>query len=396
MPLSLLALTLGTFGIGTTEFATMGLLPNIVRGLDVTLPEGGHVISAYALGVLVGAPLLTALGSKWTRRTLLLVSMGTFAAGHFLSATASNYPVLLVARVMSGLPHGAFFGVSAVVAAAQVRPAHRARAVSVVFLGFTMANVVGVPIGTFVGQQLGWRWMFALVGVLAMASAISIAVLLPRESVPTDLRLRHELAAFTRFEVWLALGVVMFGFGGVFAFFTYVSPMLTEVTGYTPASVPLLLALLGVGMVVGNLAGGWLADRALIASLHLCFASLACSLALFALTMHMQAVTPVMLFLLGTTGFSAGPIAQTLVLDRAPQAPSMAAASVHSAFNVANALGAYLGGLVLARGYGLIAPNWVGAGLAGVGLALAVVLALMTRSRRHRPLDLVQERPNSH
>lgn len=396
MPLALFALMLGTFGIGTTEFTSMGLLPEIARGTGVTLPEGGHLISVYALGVLVGAPLVTALGTKLTRKTLLLATMGIFTLGHFLSAIAPSYPALLATRFLSGFPHGAFFGVSAVVAASLVDRTRRARAVSVVFLGFTAANVVGVPMGTFIGQWLGWRWTFALVGVIGLASTISIAIVLPRQPVPTGLQLRHELAAFTRLQVWLALSIVMFGFGGMFAFFTYVAPMLTDVTGYPPASVPLLLTLLGTGMVAGNLVGGWIADRALILGLHLCFGGLACALALFAMTMHSQLVAPVTLFLLGAAGFSAGPIAQTLILERAPQAPSMAAASVHSAFNVANALGAYFGGLVLAHGYGLIAPNWVGAGLACAGLALTALSALLARNAAaHAPPHTAADDPTS-
>ncbi|MBA8823041.1 DHA1 family inner membrane transport protein [Saccharopolyspora lacisalsi] len=378
MPPALLAMSLGTFGIGTTEFVTMGLLPEIAGGVDISIPTAGHLISAYAVGVVIGAPLLTALGSAVPRKAFLLGTIGLFALGNLLTAVAGNYESLLVARLLTGMPHGAFFGSASVVAAGLVDPGRRARAVSVLFLGLTLANVAGVPVGTYLGQRFGWRWTFAMVAVLGLASLLSILAALPRQSRPSG-GIRDELGVFRRLQVWLALAVVMLGFGGTFACFSYITPMMTSAAGYEAGDMTWLLMMFGVGMSIGTFAGGRLADRALLPSLYACLSGLGLTLGLFAVTAHGQVSAAVTLLLIGVTGFSAGPIVQTLIMRRAEGAPSLASASVHSAFNIANAMGAYLGGLVIAGGLGITAPNWVGAALAFSGLIPAIASGLVER-----------------
>ncbi|WP_030146989.1 MFS transporter [Actinoalloteichus caeruleus] len=384
MPLALLALAVGAFGLGTTEFVMMGLLPEIAAGNEVSIPTAGHLISGYALGVVIGAPALTAVGARLPRKTMLLGTMALFTASNLVSALAPNHETLLATRVLAGLPHGTFFGVGAVVAASLVAREHRAKAVSMMFAGLTLANVVGVPLGTLLGQQVGWRWTFVMVGLVGAAALVSVAALVPRQPAPRDAGMRRELGAFRRPQVWLALGIVTFGFGGTFACFSYITPMMTDVAGYDAGSVTWLLALFGVGMTIGNLLGGRLADRALMPSLYGFLAGLALMLGLFAFTAHDKVLAAATIFLIGVTGFAAGPTVQTLILDRAEGAPSLAAASIQSAFNIANAIGAYLGGLVISAGLGLTAPNLVGAGLAVVGLGIAVVSGVLARRENAR------------
>ncbi|WP_019813118.1 MFS transporter [Saccharomonospora saliphila] len=383
MPIALLALAVAAFGIGTTEFVMMGLLPEVAADLAVSIPDAGGYISLYALGVVIGAPVLTILGMRTRRKTILLSMLVLFTVGNVLSAFAPTHGLLLAARFVSGLPHGTFFGIGAVVAASLVPVAKRARAISTMFLGLTVANVVGVPVGTLLGQALGWRWTFGLVAVIGVAALAAVAALVPAQAKPADVSLRGELRAFTRPQVWLAFAVVVFGFAATFSFYSYIKPVLTEVTGYTPTAVTVLLAVFGIGMTVGTAVGGPLADRAPMTTLYVFLTALAGCLLLFVGTAHSMVLAPVTVFLIGATGFAAIPSIQARILDQAVEAPALGSASIQSTFNIANSLGAYLGGLVIAGGFGLTSPSWVGALLALVGLGFAVLSGLLERRQRH-------------
>ncbi|GAA4853396.1 MFS transporter [Saccharopolyspora rosea] len=382
MPIALLALAIAAFGIGTTEFVMMGLLPDVASDLHVSIPDAGGYISLYALGVVIGAPVLTILGMRMRRKTMLLSMLVLFTAGNLCSAFAPTHALLLGARFVSGLPHGAFFGVGAVVAAGLVKQDKRAQAISMMFIGLTVANIVGVPVGTLLGQALGWRWAFGMVAVIGVVALAAVAALVPRQPKPTDVSLRGELRAFRRPQVWLAFAVVVFGFAATFSFYSYIKPVLTDVTGYTPTAVTVLLSLFGAGMTVGTAVGGRLADRAPMRTLYAFLTALAAALTLFVFTSHSMVLAPVTVFLIGATGFAAIPSIQARILDQAREAPALGSASIQSTFNIANSLGAYLGGVVIAAGMGLTAPSWVGALLALTGLGFALVSGWLDR----RPL----------
>ncbi|WP_326568215.1 MFS transporter [Amycolatopsis rhabdoformis] len=379
MPVALLALAIGAFGIGTTEFVMMGVLPQAAADFHVDIPTAGYFISAYALGVVIGAPLLTAVAVRLPRKTMLLAMMGLFTLGNGLFALSPNQGFGIAFRFLAGLPHGAFFGAGAVIASSLVKPGDRAKAVSMMFMGLTVANVVGVPLGTLLGQQVGWRATFGVVAVIGVVAAAAIYKLVPHQGRPAEASLRGELSAFRRPQVWLALAIVMFGLGGVFACMSYIAPMLTDVAGYSPGDVTLLLSLAGVGMTVGNYLGGRLADRALMPSLYGAMLSLAVVLGIFTLTAHSKAGAAITIFFVGLAGFMIGPMMQTRIMQKAGGTPSLVSAAVQSAFNIANSIGAYLGGLVIAGGLGLVAPNWVGASLAVVGLSIAAVSGTIDR-----------------
>ncbi|MBK0866133.1 MULTISPECIES: MFS transporter [unclassified Saccharopolyspora] len=371
MPIALLALAIAAFGIGTTEFVMMGLLPEVASNFHVSLSDASGYISLYALGVVVGAPLLTAAGMRVRRKTILISMMGLFTLGNLASALAPTHGTLLAARFVAGLPHGTFFGVGAVVAAGLVARDKRAQAISMMFIGLTVANIVGVPLGTLLGQNFGWRFTFGVVAVIGVVALAAVAALVPQQPKPTDVSLRGELVAFKRPQVWLAFAVVVFGFAATFSFYSYIKPLLTDVTGYTPAMATALLALFGVGMTVGTMIGGRLADRAPMRTLYAFLAALALALTGFLFTAHSMTLAAINVFLVGLAGFAAIPSIQARILDKAKEAPALGSASIQSTFNIANSLGAYLGGLVIAGGFGLTAPSWVGALLALVGLGFA-------------------------
>ncbi|GAB3501095.1 MFS transporter [Amycolatopsis cihanbeyliensis] len=379
MPVALLALAVGAFGIGTTEFVMMGVLPQAAADFGVSIPTAGYLISGYALGVVIGAPLLTAVAVRLPRKTMLLAMMALFTVGNTLFAMAPNHELGVVFRFIAGLPHGAFFGAGAVVASSLVERGNRAKAVSMMFMGLTLANVVGVPLGTLLGQSVGWRATFAVVALIGVGAMASIARLVPHQGPPPEPTLRGELGAFRKPQVWLALAIVMFGLGGVFACLSYVTPMLTEVAGYQPATVTLLLSLAGLGMTLGNFLGGRLADRALMPSLYGALLALATVLAVFTVTAEGKLGSAITIFLVGVAGFMIGPMMQARIMEKAGGTPSLVSAAVQSAFNIANSIGAYLGGLVIAGGLGLVAPNWVGALLAVLGLSIAIVSGTLDR-----------------
>ncbi|MEV6211237.1 MFS transporter [Kitasatospora sp. NPDC051914] len=384
MPLALLALAIGAFGIGTTEFVIMGLLPQVAGDFGVSVPTAGLLTTGYALGVVVGAPLLAVLGTRITRKRMLMLLMGLFIAGNLLTALAPAFGLVLAGRITASLAHGAFFGIGSIVAADLVAPQRKAGAIAMMFTGLTVANVIGVPLGTLVGQQIGWRVTFLLVAALGVAGLAGIAAL-----VPADHRsgsgsgsgggLRRELAAFRNVQVVLAMLMTVLGFGGVFAAITYIAPMMTEAAGYAESSVTWLLVLFGLGMVAGNLVGGRYADRRLMPMLFTTLGALAVVLALFSFTAHDKVLAAVTVPLIGALGFATVPPLQKRVLDQTGDAPTLASAVNIGAFNLGNALAAWLGGAVLTAGLGATAPNWVGALMAAAALALALLSAALER-----------------
>ncbi|MER6095884.1 MFS transporter [Streptomyces sp. NPDC001728] len=379
MPLALLALTVGAFGIGTTEFVIMGLLPEIAADYGVTIPTAGLLVTGYALGVVIGAPLLTVFGTKVSRKRMLMLLMGLFVLGNLLSAVAPSFGLMLTGRIVASLAHGSFFGIGSVVAAELVAPDKKAGAIATMFTGLTVANIVGVPLGTFIGQTVGWRITFAIVAALGVVGFLGIAKLVPAMPRPEGARLRGELKAFRNPQVLLAMAMTVLGFGGVFAAITYIAPMMTHVAGYADGSVTWLLVLFGLGMFLGNLLGGRYADRALMPLLYVALGGLAVVLALFTVAAHDKILAAVAVFLIGGLGFATVPPLQKRVLDQAHGAPTLASAVNIGAFNLGNALAAWLGGLVIAAGLGYTAPNWVGAALAAAALGLALWSAALER-----------------
>jgi DHA1 family inner membrane transport protein len=386
---AVLALAIGGFAIGTNEFVIMGLLPNVAEDVGVSIPTAGGLISAYALGVVIGAPLLTIAASRLPRKAALVGFMSWFVLGNVLSALAPNYGLLFAARIFTGLPHGAFFGTGAVVIASLVQPARRAREIAKMTLGLTIANIVGVPAATLLGQRLGWRVTFLAVAVIGTVSALSVLRFVPHltNRSASGGHLRKEFAAFGNPQTWLSLAICVFGFAGVFASVSYVTPMMVHLAGYTPAEVTFLLALFGLGMTTGNMLGAKFTDRNHDATLRVGLTALAVVLGVFAFTAHSMIGAAITLFGLGVAGFTVATPLQVRVMEQAPAAPTLASAGLQSAFNTANSLGAYLGGAVIAAGLGFTAPNWVGVGLALVGLTLTVLAARLGRGPRVAPAD---------
>jgi len=379
---ALVALAVGGFAIGTGEFAIMGILPGVADNLSVSIPTAGHLISAYALGVVVGAPVLIAFSTRLSRKATLVALMAAFAVGNALSALSPDYHWLLVTRFLSGLPHGAYFGVGAVVAGGMVEPARRTRAMAMMFAGLTISNIIGVPLSTFMGQHLGWRPVFGTVAGIGALAALSVLVAVPSaRTSAAPLRMSAELRALLRPLVWLALLTATLGGASLFTVYSYIAPMLTQVSGYTPGSVTLLLVLFGIGMTSGNVIGARLVDRALMPALYAFLALLAAVSALLILTVHNKVACAATLFVFAATTFALAPALQSRIISEAGDAPNLASGAIQAAFNVANALGAWLGGLVIAAGLGYTAPAAVASALALLGLAVAVHSGRLERVR---------------
>ena len=387
--LILVALATGGFAIGTTEFAAMSLLPAFAPDLGIDAATAGHVISAYALGVVVGAPVIAVLAARVARRTLLVTLMVLFALGNGLSALAPSYPWMLAFRFLAGLPHGAYFGVAALVAASLVPRERRSQAVSRVIAGLTVATVVGVPLANGIGQIVGWRWSFGLVTILAATTAILVRIYAPLGAPARGASALQELGALRRGQVWLTLATGAIGFGGLFSVYTYLASTILEVTHASPGAIPPVLALFGLGLTFGNLACAWAADRALMPAAGATLIWSACALALYPYaTGSLWTLGPVV-FLIGCGGGLAT-ILQTRLMDVAEDAQTLAAALNHSAFNVANALGPWLAGFALTAGFGLPSTGWVGVALALGGLAIWAMSFLIEQRADHR---LVVGRP---
>lgn len=364
-----LALALGGFAIGTGEFSIMGLMPNVAQDLSITEPQVGNVISAYALGVVVGAPILAIVGSRLLRKHLLLLLMGIFAVGNFASAFAPDYHSLMIVRFFAGLPHGAYFGVAMLVAALMAPPHKRAKAVSRVLMGLTIAILVGNPIATWLGQVLSWRYAFALVGLIALMTVIMVAIFMPLDKQQARSNPLSEMRAFNRPQVWLALAIGSVGFAGMFCVFSYMAPTLLEVTHLSANWIPFALAAFGLGGIVGNIAGGWLFDKLQFKAVAWLLLWSALVLMLFPFAAHSVWTVFPAVFAVGTM-VSLSPALQTHLMDVAHGAQTLAAASNHAAFNIANALGPWLGGLAISAGYGWTSTGYIGAATALTGLLI--------------------------
>lgn len=377
-----IALAVGGFGIGTGEFAIMGLLPDVAATYGVSIPQAGYVITVYALGVVIGAPIIAALAARVSRRSLLLMLMSVFAVGNILSAAAPDFTTFMLLRFVTGLPHGAYFGVAALVAASMVPPNRRARAVGRVMLGLTIATLVGTPIATFLGQVMSWRTAFLMVGIVGMLTVTLLWVFQPQDHVQPGASIKRELSALQRPQVWLTLGIAATGFGGMFSIFSYIASTTTETAHMPVTMVAFVLALFGIGMNVGNVVGSRLADISLKGTIGGVMIFNIVVMTVFSLTATMPVMLCICVFLIGC-GFAACPAVQTRLMDVAADAQTLAAASSHSAFNIANALGAWLGGLTIAWGYGFGSTGYVGALLSVVGLAVFVVSVALERKERH-------------
>lgn len=382
MPAGLIALALGGFGIGLTEFGIVGLLPEIAADFAVTESVAGFLVSGYALAVAVGAIALTAAFSRAERKNVLLGLVVLFIVGNLISALAPTYTLMLIGRIIAALCHGGFFGVGAVVAANMVEDKKKAGAISLMFAGLTVANVVGIPFGTFIGQQFGWRSTFWVITALGIVTFLGIQFLVQKSRAPETAGLRAELGVLRRPQVLLSALVSILTFGGLVGAYTYIAFTLTEVSGFATSTVPWLLLLFGAGTFIGNLVGGKLADRALDRSLLAILISLAVVLVAFALSATIWWAALIAMFLLGAVGFATAPGLQLRVMHFADDAPSVASGTNIAALNVGNAIGAWIGGLTIAAGLGFVSPLWVGAALAGG--ALLVLLPAGISSARAR------------
>ena len=395
--LALLALALGGFGIGATEFVAMGLLPNIAQDLLPSVyaaspadanASAGWIISAYALGVVVGAPTIAAAAARWPRKRLLLALLTAFTLGTVASAVLPSFELVLVARFLAALPHGAYFGIASLVAASLMGPGKRARGVALVLSGLTISNVIGVPAITWLGQAAGWRTAYLAVAGIFALTFVAVLLVVPWQAGDPHATMKRELRAFGRAQVWFAVGIGAIGFGGLFAVYSYVAPLATEVTGLAPALVPVVLIVFGIGMTVGNLVGGRLADWSVRRSMYVFFAILAGALVLLGFT----AADPVGLFtgvfLVGAASAALSPTIQARLMDVARDSQSIAAALNHSALNIGNSLGAVLGGIAIAGGLGYVAPIWIGLVLTIGGVLLAVASFALDRVRGRRGLNI--------
>lgn len=377
------ALAIGGFGIGTGEFAIMALLPDIAQDLNVTIPSAGHLISSYALGVLIGAPVLAVLGAKLDRRKLLFLLMGLFAFGNLASAFMNDYTGLYIMRFVAGFPHGAYFGVASLVAASLAEPGKRAQAVGRVMMGLTIATLCGTPLATWLGQAAGWRAMFAAVGLIAILTMVLVMIYVPKQPADEGASPLRELGAFRRKQVWLTLGIGAIGTGGLFSVFTYIAATVTEVSHIDAKWMPIVFATFGLGMVLGNVVGSKLTDRSVMGTVGMVLLYDMAVMLLFPLLMQHPATAFLNILLVGG-GFALVPALQTRLMDVAADAQTLAAALNHSALNLANAIGAWLGGLAVAWGFGWTSTGTVGAFLAVAGLGVFALSIVLDRAGREK------------
>ena len=377
---ALFTLALGGFGIGTTEFATMGILPltaaELVPGFADDPARGiahaGWIITAYALGVVVGAPLVSIWAARMSQRTLVLLLVAAFTVANLASGLMPTFELTLLARFVAAIPHGAYFGVASLLAARIMGPGRQGAGIALALSGLTIANVIGVPLGTWLGQVAGWRWTYVAVAVIFALTLALAAAFLP--SVPGDptRSAKRELAAFRNPRLWLMIAVACVGFGGFFAVYSYAAEIVTRVALLPESAIAWLLATVGLGMTVGNIVGGWASDKSLRRTIMSAFPAFTLSLALFALLGAIPVALFVLAFFVGASSSALIPTIQARIIRTAGEAELLGAATNHAAFNVGNALGAALGGAVIAAGFGYLAPAWLGVALAAVGFALAL------------------------
>ncbi|WP_218073044.1 MFS transporter [Escherichia coli] len=373
MPTGLFALALGAFGIGLTEFGIVGLLPQVASEFNISEQVAGYLVSGYAVSVAIGAVLLTSFMIRMERRLTLMLLCGLFIIGNLISALSISYDTLLFGRIVAALCHGAFFSIGAVVASDMVEGDKKGAAISLMFAGLTVSNIVGVPLGTFVGLKMGWRttfWALALIGVFTM---VGIRTLIPAMPAHRDTNLSREFAVFNRPQVWISALLSVLSFGGVIGGFTYIAFTLTQVSGFAAQTVPWLLVLFGVGTFVGNIYGGKAADKSLNKSLGIILMLLTVVMAAFAMFAQSQIMTVILLLLMGTVGLATAPGLQLRMMIYASDAPTVASGTNIAAFNIGNALGAWLGGMALDEGYGFVSPLWVGAALSLVALMVVIL-----------------------
>lgn len=382
MPIALWALAIGAFGIGTTEFVIAGLLPVIANEFGVSIPIAGYLATSYALGVFVGAPALIIFGSKIPRKAMLVFLMVLFVIGNLITAFAPSISIAIVGRLVTSLTHGAFFGIGSIIAADMVAPSKRVQAIAFMFMGLTVANLIGVPIGTWIGQHLSWRDTFSGIAVIGVITIISIYTLIPHQRTPENHKFTQEFAAFRNIHMLLAMGITILGPGAFFTSITYIAPMMTEIAGYSENSITWLMLLFGLGLFIGNQIGGRYADRALMPMLYITLAGQAIILLIFTYGVHNQAISAICIFLMAAFGFATVSPIQKLVMDKAQVAGAATLASAVNIglFNLGNAVGAWFGGLVIAAGFGLQAPNWAGAILSIGALILAIISGLTDRT----------------
>ncbi|WP_037320058.1 MFS transporter [Salegentibacter sp. Hel_I_6] len=379
---ALVALAIGGFGIGMTEFVIMGILPDVAAALEITIPQAGHFISAYALGVVVGAPLLTAFGGKWPAHKTLLLLMVWFTVFNSLSAFANSYELLLVSRFLSGLPHGAFFGIGAVVAGQLAKPGKSAQAIAIMFTGLTLANVFGVPLGTYLGHNYSWNVSFMLVGVIGLLAIASVKFWMPELPKSSSEGIRKDLNVLKRGELWMVVLLTTIGTGGFFAWYSYIAPLITDVAGHPEGFVSYVMVLAGVGMVIGNLIGAKLAEKfspiyAVIMSMVLMVFALITN----AYVAENQIAILVMTFLIATIAFCLSTPIQMVMINSAKGSESLGSSMNQSAFNMGNASGAYFAGLPIALGFGFTSASLVGAVMAGLGVFIALAIIIIRRRK---------------
>ncbi|RNI31729.1 MFS transporter [Rufibacter latericius] len=382
MKLSLISLLLGGFSIGMTEFLMMGILPDMSRAVNISIPEAGHLISIYALGVVIGAPLMVGLTSNMPPKKVLIGLMLMVSVFNGLFALMNSYPLLMAARLLAGLPHGAFFGIGAVVASKLAQPGREARAVSVMFAGLTVANIIGVPLGTYIGHHYSWRFSFALIAAVALVAAFAVKIWMPSVKSDSETSFLKSLNIFKYKELWFIIGISTIGTGGFFAWISYIAPLMTEIAGFNPNSMTIIMVVAGLGMVVGNIMGGRLADRfSPLTTTTLLLVSMVAALFLMVALVHFKPTAILMTFTIGAIGFGMIAPMQMLIVQQAKGAEMLASSLLQATSNMGNALGAFLGGLPIAAGFGYTSPEYVGAALAFTGVLFCLLLMASYKQR---------------
>ncbi|MCO6147371.1 MFS transporter [Flavobacterium sp. NRK1] len=388
MKLSLLPLALGGLTIGITEFVMMGLLPDIAHDLNISIPQAGHLISAYAMGVVIGAPVLVIAGRNFPPKKMLLAMALMLTVFNALSIIAPGYNLLFASRFLSGLPHGAFFGVGAVVASRLANKGKEAQSIAIMFSGLTIANVIGVPIGTYIGHNFSWRYTFVLITAIGLITLIALLLWMPNlESKKVD-SIKQQLKFFGRLDAWLIISIVAIGTGGLFCWISYIAPLLTDISHFSAENVPYILMLAGAGMVVGNFVGGRLADRfsPTTTTLALLIVMAINLLGVYFLSGN-QTISLILVFVTGSLSFAVVAPIQMLMIQAAKDAEMIASASLQAGFNIGNALGAFLGGLPLVMGYSYASPNLVGVAMALTGALIVGII--ISRSRKTVTINTV-------
>ena len=380
--LSLISLTIGGFSIGMTEFLMMGVLPDISKSLNITIPAAGHLISIYALGVVIGAPLIVGIAGNCPPKKVLIGLMLMVFVFNGLFAIAPSYGLLMLSRFFAGLPHGAFFGVGAVVASKLAEPGREARSVAVMFAGLTVANIIGVPLGTYIGHHFDWRYSFGGIAFFGLLAMMAIHYWMPQIQAAANHSFRNSLQMFKTVDMWLIIGISAIGTGGFFAWISYIAPLMTEVASFSANMITVIMVIIGLGMAVGNFIGGRMADKfsPLKTTLFLLL-SMVVGLIFFAVISRFQVPAIIMTFLIGAIGFALIAPMQIMIMQYAKGAEMLASSVLQATSNFGNALGAFLGGLPIAAGFGYTSPEYVGSGLSFVGFALCLILLFRSKNK---------------